>query len=229
MRAQGRIFISPSSVNNAAALAVAKWLADNGWDDYFLDVAPRRGLAPGERWQEALKAAADRCEAVLFLISPAWRDSSYCRTEFQLAKLLGKTIFGPPAFYAVLSPFVTGRPEIDLRLVRLAIALLQGASPLLVFALMRVGGASVSGWPWSRCSVPSLSVSSTFLVPAVAIAAGLGAEQLTRGGSRGALVALIWVTTFLVQILLGVLRLQDRFEIISVIMESPRWTFPFKL
>jgi hypothetical protein len=32
----------------------------------------------------------------------------------------------------------------------------------------------------------------------------------------------------LVQILLGVLLLQDRFEIISVIMESPRWPFPFK-
>ena len=89
-----RIFISHSSVNNAAALAVAKWLADSGWDDYFLDVSPRRGLAPGERWQEALKAAADRCEAVLFLISPAWRDSRWCLAEFLLAKQLGKTIFG---------------------------------------------------------------------------------------------------------------------------------------
>ena len=89
-----RIFISHSSANNAAALAVAKWLADSGWDDYFLDVSPRRGLAPGERWQEALKAAADRCEAVLFLISPAWRDSRWCLAEFLLAKQLGKTIFG---------------------------------------------------------------------------------------------------------------------------------------
>lgn len=312
----------------------------------------------------------------------------------------------PPAFYAVLSPFVTGRPEIDLRLVRLAMALLQGTSPLLVFALMRVGGASVqsaaagtigaavmpeavlvlakgiacnifgsfvsllvliallrrapmaivagllavaclshaaaavalamllplwwtdqyrrgeldrlrflhqllslavaAGLAWlvyyrevslvfaptgmptnpaigevrwyrvgkifqdlllkfgllplflaalgmARAPVPAalrgllrtwflvglglalVAVLSPFplrfeyfLVPAVAIAAGLGAEQLTRGGSRGALVALIWVTTFLVQILLGVLLLQDRFEIISVIVESPRWPFPFK-
>ena len=70
-----RIFISHSHENNAAALAVAQWLRDNGWGDYFLDVAPARGLTPGERWQEALKAAAHRCEAVLFLISPAWRDS----------------------------------------------------------------------------------------------------------------------------------------------------------
>jgi hypothetical protein len=29
-----KIFLSHSSVNNAAALAVAQWLAENGWDDF---------------------------------------------------------------------------------------------------------------------------------------------------------------------------------------------------
>ena len=72
-----RIFISHSSANNAAALALAEWLDQNGWADYFLDLDPARGLAPGERWQQALKVAADRCEAVLFLrrgdeAAPAW-------------------------------------------------------------------------------------------------------------------------------------------------------------
>jgi hypothetical protein len=89
-----KIFISHSSANNAHALALAQWLEDNGWGEYFLDITPSRGLSPGERWQEALKAAADRCEAVLFLISPAWRDSRWCLAEFLLAKQLGKPIFG---------------------------------------------------------------------------------------------------------------------------------------
>ncbi len=89
-----RIFISHSSGDNAAALAIARWLADSGWDDYFLDITPERGLAPGERWQAALKAAADRCEAVLFLISPSWQRSRWCLAEFLLAKQLGKAIFG---------------------------------------------------------------------------------------------------------------------------------------
>ena len=88
------LFISHSHSDNIAALAVASWLKENGWDDYFLDVEPARGLTPGERWQEALKAAADRCEGVLFLISPAWRDSRWCLAEFLLAKQLGKVIFG---------------------------------------------------------------------------------------------------------------------------------------
>lgn len=89
-----KIFISHSTTDNAAALAVARWLEDNGWSDYFLDFSEDQGLSPGERWQEALKRAADRCEAVLFLISPAWRDSRWCLAEFLLAKQLGKAIFG---------------------------------------------------------------------------------------------------------------------------------------
>lgn len=89
-----RIFVSHSSANNASALAVGRWLVDNGWEDYFLDLEPAKGLRPGQRWQEALKAAANRCEAVLFLISPAWRDSNWCIAEYVLAKSLGKTVFG---------------------------------------------------------------------------------------------------------------------------------------
>jgi WD40 repeat protein len=89
-----RIFISHSSVNNAAAIALGEWLAEQGFGDVFLDVNPDRGIAPGERWQEALRVAADRCEAVLFLVSPAWLASKWCLTEFLLAKQLHKRIFG---------------------------------------------------------------------------------------------------------------------------------------
>nr|VFJ78454.1 MAG: TIR domain-containing protein [Candidatus Kentron sp. FW] len=89
-----KIFISHASTDSPTALAVAEWLTANGWDDYFLDVSADRGLAAGERWQEALRRAADRCEAVLFLISPTWRDSQWCLAEFLLAKQLGKAIFG---------------------------------------------------------------------------------------------------------------------------------------
>jgi hypothetical protein len=56
-----RIFISHSSRDNARAIEVRDWLATNGWDDVFLDLDPVAGLAPGERWQNALKTAADRC------------------------------------------------------------------------------------------------------------------------------------------------------------------------
>jgi WD40 repeat protein len=89
-----KIFISHSSSDNATALAMGQWLAENGWDDFFLDIEPARGLSPGERWREALKTAADRCEAVLCLLSPAWLDSTWCRDELYLAHQLGKIILG---------------------------------------------------------------------------------------------------------------------------------------
>jgi hypothetical protein len=89
-----RIFLSHSSSNNAQALAVAAWLEQQGWSDYFLDIDEDRGIAPGERWMAALTGAVDRCEAVIFLVSPAWRNSKYCFAEFFEAKKLGKRIFG---------------------------------------------------------------------------------------------------------------------------------------
>jgi hypothetical protein len=88
-----RIFISHSSRDDKRAIEVIDWLAANGWDDVFLDLDPIRGLAPGERWQNALKAAADRCEAVLFLISENWLNSRWCLSEYLLAKQLGKRLF----------------------------------------------------------------------------------------------------------------------------------------
>ena len=64
----GKIFISHSSANNAEALAIHDWLAEQGWGDVFLDLDPRRGLVAGDRWQAALKAAAEQCELILILI-----------------------------------------------------------------------------------------------------------------------------------------------------------------
>jgi len=71
------------------------WLASNGWkDEVFLDFDPERGIAAGERWERALNEAANRCEAVLFLVSKAWLDSGWCRREFELAHHLNKRLFG---------------------------------------------------------------------------------------------------------------------------------------
>lgn len=74
-----RIFISHSSRNNAEARAIRDWLISNGWDDYFLDLDPERGIVAGQRWERALHEAANRCPAVLFLVSAAWLDLNGAR------------------------------------------------------------------------------------------------------------------------------------------------------
>ena len=61
-----RIFLSHSNTNNAEAIALRDWLIDQGWEDLFLDLDPERGLKAGERWQAALKKAAEQCELVIF-------------------------------------------------------------------------------------------------------------------------------------------------------------------
>jgi hypothetical protein len=90
-----RIYLSHSSSNNAEAVALRDWLAANGWkDEIFLDLDPQRGIAAGERWERALNEAANRCEAVLFLVSKAWLASVWCRNELNLAYRLNKRLFG---------------------------------------------------------------------------------------------------------------------------------------
>ncbi len=87
------IFLSHSSHNNAEAVALGDWLRTEGWDDFFLDLDPERGIVAGERWEQALHQAASRCDAVLFLVSQAWLDSEWCRKELRLAQKLNKRIF----------------------------------------------------------------------------------------------------------------------------------------
>lgn len=87
------IFLSHSSKDNAAAVAVAGWLKDEGWDEVFLDLDPVKGIHPGERWERALYTQAADCGAVLFLVSRNWLDSEWCRREFELARKLNKRCF----------------------------------------------------------------------------------------------------------------------------------------
>ena len=89
-----RVFVSHSSLDNAAAVAIDGWLKDQGWDEVFIDFDPDRGIASGERWRKALNQAANRCEVVIFLVSRNWLASQECRREFDLAYRLSKRLFG---------------------------------------------------------------------------------------------------------------------------------------
>ncbi len=90
-----RLFISHSAHDNAEAVAIRDWLFEQGFsDDVFLDIDAGHGIAAGDRWQDELKKAADRCESVLAVLTQSWLASKWCFAEFQLAKLLHKRIIG---------------------------------------------------------------------------------------------------------------------------------------
>jgi formylglycine-generating enzyme required for sulfatase activity len=88
-----RIFLSHSSKDNFEAIALRDWLASEGWNDVFLDLDPERGIAAGQRWEQALNAAASRCDAVIFLVSKNWLASGWCMKEYYLARGLNKKLF----------------------------------------------------------------------------------------------------------------------------------------
>jgi formylglycine-generating enzyme required for sulfatase activity len=72
------------------------WLVAEGWsrpDDIFLDLDPDRGIAAGQRWQQAFADAATRCEAVLFIVSEDWLASTWCLDEYQLSNKNNKKLF----------------------------------------------------------------------------------------------------------------------------------------
>jgi len=89
----GILFISHSNADNAAAIRVRDYLRREGWSQFFLDLDPEQGIAPGHRWQKELRQAGERCSGVVLLLSPNWVLSRWCQTEFLVADQLGKKIF----------------------------------------------------------------------------------------------------------------------------------------
>ncbi|MGV9674213.1 nSTAND1 domain-containing NTPase [Nocardia sp. NPDC003482] len=91
-----RIFLSHSSRDNAAALALRQWLVEQDHElaeEIFLDIHPRSGLPAGVRWKDALTAFTARCEAVVCLVSAHWLASGECVGEYRTAEFLGKRVF----------------------------------------------------------------------------------------------------------------------------------------
>lgn len=88
-----KIFISHSWANNAEAWALRNWLVARGWDDLFLDIDSRRGLVSGQHWLDQLQENAQRCKAVLFVLSRDWLASKYCIAEFWEARKRERPLF----------------------------------------------------------------------------------------------------------------------------------------
>jgi hypothetical protein len=114
-----------------------------------------------------------------------------------------------------------------------------GAPLVLAFIGLRVARSPLSGLAasWLATSVAMAIVAvlspyplrfELFAAPAVALLAGLGAEKLA-GEGRGRWVGAAWLCAACVQLTVGLAHLWDHFYPIAVIMESPRWPFPFHL
>ncbi len=88
------IFLSHSSRDNRAALALKKWLEEQRPElanEIFLDIDSETGLRLGGQWKSAVTSNS-RCEYLICLLSTSWLESRECKAEFRTAEGFGKQI-----------------------------------------------------------------------------------------------------------------------------------------
>jgi tetratricopeptide (TPR) repeat protein len=87
------IFISHSSRDSQLAARMKAWLADQRYEQVFLDFDKHTGFRAGEDWERHLYEEIERCHAVVLILTPNWLESKWCFVEFTQARALGKIIF----------------------------------------------------------------------------------------------------------------------------------------
>ena len=105
------LFISHSTRDDTLASALVSWLKDYGFADIFID---HESITGGEKWRDALRASANSCRVVIFLVTPNWLASAECFAEFGAAWYMGKRLV--PLF--LLPPWDTLGDEARQRLAR---------------------------------------------------------------------------------------------------------------
>jgi WD40 repeat protein len=112
------IFISHRSSDNAEAMALRSWLAEQGHEQLFLDFDPADGIPPGVDWEQRLYRELRRCQALLIVLSPAWRASMWCQNELAIAREKGKAIFVVRVKPHTDGPVIPAIQELDLTMDR---------------------------------------------------------------------------------------------------------------
>jgi TIR domain-containing protein len=72
------LFISHSSKDDPATVALEAWLRVNGFTDFFVD---HQNIAGGAKWREELRASAGACRVVICLITENRLASNECYNE----------------------------------------------------------------------------------------------------------------------------------------------------
>jgi formylglycine-generating enzyme required for sulfatase activity len=83
------LFISHSSKDDDALMALEAWLRGRGFTDLFID---HSNIAGGEKWAQALRAASGACRVIICFVTDHWLASDECFGEFKAAWYMGKRI-----------------------------------------------------------------------------------------------------------------------------------------
>ena len=104
------LFISHSHRDEAEVLRLRDWMGQQGVTSLFLQY----GIPAGAKWEAELYSQLRRCDAVLFVGSPASVASRWCFAELAMARSLGKTIIPATIAPEGQHPLLADTQAIDL-------------------------------------------------------------------------------------------------------------------
>ena len=153
-----RVFVSHASEDNMAAIELHKWLIEDG-HEVFLDQDLRDGIALGDEWEQRLYERLRWADAVVCLVTSAYRDSAWCTAEVGIARSQGSRLLPlrgePGEVHPLLMPNqyqyadMAGDPVV--------------ARATLREALHRLDAVKGWGWPDGRSPFPGLQPFDTDL------------------------------------------------------------------
>jgi hypothetical protein len=104
------LFVSYSHRDEPEVLRLRDWIGQHGVASLVLQY----GVQPGARWEAELYSQLRRCDAVLFVGSPASVASQWCFAELAMARSLGKTIIPVTVAAGGEHPLLRDTQAIDL-------------------------------------------------------------------------------------------------------------------
>jgi WD40 repeat protein len=146
-----RVFLSHASADDRLAGELRGWLIADG-HEVFLDHDLRDGIGLGEEWQQRLYERLRWADAVVCVLTHAYRNSTWCAAEVGIAQAHGSRLLPLLAESGAEHPLLPpGRYQFAL-LVNDPVA----ARAALGEALRRVDAAGGLGWPEDRSPFPGL-------------------------------------------------------------------------
>ena len=151
-----RVFVSHASEDQLVAARLHGWLVDDG-HEVFLDRDLRDGIGVGEVWEQRLYERLRWADAVVCLITSAYRGSAWCAAEVGIAGSLGSRLLPVLAEPGQTHPLL---PSSRYQYTDLA-GDPDAARAAVGEALRRVDAAGGLGWPDGRSRSPDCSRSRT--------------------------------------------------------------------
>jgi WD40 repeat protein len=144
-----RVFISYASSNRPLAKAWLRWLSEAG-HEVFLDQDPGTGITVGEDWKRRLLERLRWADAVLCVVTSAYRESVWCSAEVGIAWSRGSRLLPVLAESGVVHELLGSSHYAD------QVADPAAARVAVDAALRRLDAAGGLGWPDGRSPFPGL-------------------------------------------------------------------------